>query len=97
MRVPSSTPAGMLTDSVRSLTTRPEPVHAPQGSLMISPRPWQEGQVRSMVKKPWDARTLPAPEQVGQVEGWVPVLAPLPEQASHVTVVGTRICAILPA
>ena len=64
---------------------------------MISPRPWQEGQVRSMVKKPWLARTLPAPPQVGQVEGWVPALAPLPVQASQVTLVGTRICAVLPA
>ena len=45
---------------------------------MISPRPWQRGQVRSMVKKPWLARTLPAPPQVGQVEGWVPALAPVP-------------------
>ena len=43
---------------------------------MISPRPWQEGQVRSMVKKPWLARTLPAPPQVGQVDGLVPALAP---------------------
>ena len=63
---------------------------------MISPRPWQEGQVRSMVKKPWLARTLPAPPQVGQVEGCVPVLAPVPVQASQVTLVGTRICAVLP-
>ena len=64
---------------------------------MISPRPWQEGQVRSMVKKPWVARTLPAPLQVGQAEGCVPVLAPVPVQVSHVTLVGTRICAVLPA
>ena len=67
------------------------------GSLMISPRPWQDGHVRSMVKKPWLARTLPAPPQVGQAEGWVPVLAPLPVQTSQVTLVGTRICAVLPA
>jgi hypothetical protein len=35
--------------------------------------------------------------QVGQVEGWVPVLAPEPLQASQVTLVGTRIWAVLPA
>ena len=64
---------------------------------MISPRPWQEGQVRSMVKKPWLARTLPAPAQVGQVDGLVPALAPVPVQVSQVTLVGTRICAVLPA
>src|SRR5581483_4752067 len=97
MRVPSSTPAGMLTDSVRSLTTLPEPLQDVPGSLMISPRPWQEGQVRSMVKNPCEARTLPAPPHVGQEEGAVPDLAPLPVQASHVTLVGTRICAVLPA
>ena len=54
--------------------TRPEPLQEPHGSLMISPRPWHDGQVRSMVKKPWLARTLPAPPQVGQVEGCVPRL-----------------------
>src|SRR5262249_56150711 len=67
------------------------------GSFMILPRPWQEGHVRSMVKKPCEARTLPAPAQVGHEEGWVPLLAPVPEQVSHVTLVGTRICAVLPA
>ena len=43
---------------------------------MVSPRPWQLGQVRSMVKKPWLARTLPWPAQVGQVVGLVPARAP---------------------
>ena len=66
MRVPSSTPAGMLTDSVRSRVTRPAPAQALQGSSMISPRPWQVGQVRSIEKKPWLARTRPWPPQVGQ-------------------------------
>ena len=87
----------MFTDSVRSFTTRPEPVQASQGSLMISPRPWQPGQVRSMVKKPWVARTLPWPAQVGQAAGRVPALAPVPVQVVQVTLVGTRICAVLPA
>ncbi len=49
-----------------------------------------------MVKKPWVARTLPTPPQVRQVVGAVPVLAPAPEQLSQVTLVGTRICAVLP-
>src|SRR5687767_11326671 len=97
MRVPSSTPAGMLTDRVRSFTTRPEPLQEAQGSLMISPRPWQDGHVRSMVKKPWLARTLPPPPHVGQVDGCVPGLAPIPVHASQVTLVGTRICAVFPA
>src|SRR6516164_3132754 len=97
MRVPSSTPAGILTDKVRSLTTRPEPLQAAHASLMISPRPWQEGQVRSMVKKPWLARTLPAPLQVGQEAGCVPGLAPEPLQLAQVTLEGTRTWADLPA
>ena len=53
MRVPSSTPAGTLTESVRSRVTRPDPAQTGQGLSMTSPRPWQPGQVRSKVKKPW--------------------------------------------
>ena len=85
MRVPSSTPIGMVTDSVRSRVTRPAPLQDGHGVSMVSPRPWQEGQVRSMVKKPWLARTLPTPPQVRQVVGAVPALAPEPEQLSQVT------------
>ena len=89
-------PAGMLTDSERSSVTRPWPAHLVQGSVMVWPRPWQVGQVRSTEKKPCAARTLPAPPQVEQVVGWVPGLAPEPEQASQVIEVGTLICAVLP-
>ena len=63
---------------------------------MISPRPWQVGQVRSMVKKPWLARTLPCPPQVAQVLGLLPALAPVPEHVSQETLDGTRIWAVLP-
>jgi hypothetical protein len=52
MRVPSSTPGGILTDSVRSRVVRPEPLQVGQGSSITWPRPWQIGQVRSSVKKP---------------------------------------------
>ena len=90
MRVPSSTPAGMLTDSVRSRVTRPEPEQDAQGLSITWPRPWQFGQVRSSVKKPWAWRTRPWPPQVAQVFGLVPALAPEPEQASQVTEVGMR-------
>ena len=38
----------------------------------------------------------PAPAQVGQALGLVPVLAPVPEQASQATEVGIRSCAVLP-
>ena len=54
-------------------------------------------QVRSIVKKPWVCARVPAPPQVGQVFGLEPGLAPVPEQASQVTEVGMRTCAVLPA
>ena len=95
--MPSSTPAGIVTESVRSRVTRPVPLQDGHGVSITSPRPWQFGQVRSMVKKPWLARTLPTPLQVRHVDGEVPDLAPEPVQASQVTEVGTRICAVLPS
>src|SRR5436190_1528410 len=96
MRVPSSTPAGILIDSVRSRVTLPAPPQAEQGSEITWPRPWQLGQVRSTVKKPWLDLTAPIPPQVGHVLGCVPALPPAPLQASQVTDAGTRICAVLP-
>ena len=89
-------PEGMLTDSERSSVTRPWPWHLVQGSVIVWPRPWQVGQVRSIEKKPWAARTRPEPWQVAHVFGLVPGLAPDPEQTSQVIEVGTRICAVLP-
>ena len=78
--MPSSTPCGILTDSVRSRVTRPEPAQDGQASSIIWPRPWQPGQVRSSVKKPCACRTRPAPPHIEQVFGLVPALAPVPEQ-----------------
>src|SRR5687767_6734213 len=96
MRVPSSTPAGIFTDRVRSFVIRPAPWQLLQGSEITCPRPWQDWHVRSTVKNPEDCRTAPEPWQVGQVFGDEPGLAPLPLHASHVTEEGTRICAVLP-
>src|SRR5579871_6734114 len=97
MRVPSSTPAGTLTDSVRSLVTRPEPAHLSHGFSIVCPRPWHEGQVRSMAKKPCCALTRPWPPQVLQVTGLEPARAPEPAQASQAIDVGIRTVAVLPA
>src|SRR5664280_3892639 len=83
MRVPSSTPAGTLTDSVRSRVTRPAPPQRSHGLSIVTPRPPQVGQVRSMAKKPCWARTRPWPAQVLQVVGLEPVLAPEPPHVSH--------------
>src|SRR5215469_917134 len=96
MRVPSSTPGGMFTDRVRSRCTRPEPAQDGHGLSITWPRPWHDGQVRSRVKKPCVWRILPYPAQVAQVFGLAPPLAPVPEQSSHITDVGMRICAVLP-
>ena len=63
---------------------------------MTWPLPWQVGQVRSTVKKPWDALTAPAPPQVPQALGCDPGLAPVPLQISQAVAVGTLICAVLP-
>ena len=97
MRVPSSTPGGMLTDSVRSRVTRPEPAQDGHGSSITWPRPWQAGQVRSSVKKPLGVADAAVAAAVRQVFGLVPALAPVPEQASQVTEVGMRTCAVLPS
>src|ERR1700744_6459935 len=96
MRVPSSTPCGILTDRVRSRVTRPEPEHDGHGSSIIWPRPWQPGQADSSGKKPRACRTRPAPPHIEHVFGLVPALAPVPEQDSQVTETGISICAVLP-
>ena len=49
-----------------------------------------------MVKKPWVARTLPWPAQVGQVSAEWPGSAPEPAQTSQAIWVGTLIIAERP-
>jgi hypothetical protein len=39
----------------------------------------------------------PLPPHERQVTGWVPALAPEPEQTSQVTLVGSFSCAVVPA
>ena len=97
MRMPSLMPAGILTSSVLVFLMRPWPEQVRQGSGMILPVPWQLGQVCWIEKKPWRMCTVPAPEQVGQVFGEVPGLAPEPLQVSQFSQLGTRICVSLPA
>ena len=64
--MPSSTPAGTLTDSDLRFSTRPSPRQAGQGSAIVSPTPRQVGQVCSTTKKPWRARTWPRPPHIAQ-------------------------------
>ena len=97
MRAPSSTPAGMRTCRARSRRTWPAPWQARQGSAITLPAPPQRGQVRSTAKKPWVARTRPAPPQVWQVVAWVPGLAPEPSHTSQVWAVAARTSTSAPA
>ena len=96
MRVPSSTPAGMLTFSVLSRRTRPWPAQLRHGLSITWPAPWQVWQVRSTVKKPCWARSRPRPWQVGHCCGLEPASAPLPWQTSQATELGTRTVASVP-
>ncbi len=68
-----------------------------QGSITIRPEPPQRGQVRSIEKKPWVARTRPAPPQVAQAVGLVPGLQPEPLQSSQAREAGTLISTAEPA
>ncbi len=89
-------PAGMLTESERSSVTRPWPEHFGQGSWIVWPRPWHCGHVRSIEKKPCEARTRPEPWHIEQVTGWVPGRAPVPVHSSQTTEAGTWIWAVFP-
>jgi len=63
----SSDLPGIFTDSVFWVFTRPAPWHAPHGSAIILPVPWQRGQVCWIEKNPCCIRTCPWPLQVEQV------------------------------
>ena len=81
----------MRTASVRSRAHLAVAAAVWQGSSTSLPEPPQRGQVRSMEKKPWLARTRPAPLQVAQVVGLEPGAQPEPSQASQVRAAGTLI------
>ena len=57
----------------------------------MRPAPRQWLQVRATLKKPCWKVTWPAPRQVGQVTGFVPAAAPVPEQVEQVSARGMRI------
>src|SRR5258708_25641386 len=52
----SSTPAGILTESVFCSFTRPLPEQVAQGLGITLPLPWQRGQVCAMENGPWEDR-----------------------------------------
>ncbi len=85
-----STPAGILTLSERSRSTRPWPRQLLQGSVTVRPSPPHCGQVRATVKKPCVKRTWPWPSQVRQGAGWEPLALPEPLQSPQLSSRGMR-------
>ena len=82
--VPSSTPAGILTERDFSLLITPSPPHFLQGFVIVLPVPEQLLQVLSIVKNPWLALTFPLPLQTVHTDMLAsPPEEPLPLQISH--------------
>ena len=85
--MPSSTPDGIFTVSVRRVRTRPSPPQVAHGCGMTVPKPWQAGHGRDETTWPRNVRctdwTSPRPPQMSQVVGWVPGAVPAPEQVVH--------------
>ena len=91
--MPSSTPAGIFTVSVRRERTRPSPEHSRHGSGMIVPNPRQAAHGRRVRISPRNDRctwaTSPAPRHVSHGTGCEPAAVPSPWQVVHTTAVST--------
>src|SRR5439155_337374 len=83
MRVPSLTPAGILTVYRLVRRSRPEPPQRGQGSSITVPLPRQRGQGCDRAKNPWLSATTPRPWHSGQIFGVVPGFAPEPWHSEH--------------
>src|SRR5204863_3955770 len=81
--MPSSTPAGIWTSSLRAPCVKPEPLHLRHGLVITAPAPRQVGQVVCTRKMPADWITCPCPPQRRQVSFFEPGSAPLPLHSSH--------------
>ena len=88
--MPSSTPAGMLTDSDLRFSTRPSPRQVGQGSAIISPTPRQ---LRAGLLDDEEALAradlAAAAAHRGRLRAEVPALAPEPPHGSQGAVVST--------
>ena len=82
-RLPVSTPAGILTETRRTVFTWPAPRQWVQGWLTIWPAPRQRGQVVRRVKNPWLRVTWPEPWHWLQTSGSVPGSQVVPPQTGH--------------
>src|SRR5579875_280474 len=90
MRLPSRTPAGMLTLIRLTVRRAPEPLQVGQGSSITVPEPWQLEHGWEIEKIPWLWDSTPRPWQTGHTRGEVPGFAPEPWQVGHGWEVGTE-------
>src|ERR671926_1586965 len=83
IRVPSLTPAGILTVYRFVRRSRPEPWHFGHGSSITVPLPRQRGHGCESANRPWLSETTPRPLHSGQIFGAVPGFAPEPWHSEH--------------
>src|SRR3954451_8966173 len=88
-RLPSRTPAGMLTRYFLTVLVAPVPAHVGHGSSMTVPEPPQRVHGCEIENRPWPCDSTPRPWQRGHVFGAVPGLAPVPWHVAHSCETGT--------
>ncbi len=100
IRVPLSTPAGILTVSVLRERTRPSPAHSGHGFGTMVPKPWHCGHGLDVMTWPRKDRvtceTSPRPRHMSQVCAEVPGAAPSPLQVLQTTAVSTWMSLVVP-
>src|SRR5204863_1042324 len=83
IRVPSLTPAGILTVYRFVRRSRPVPPQFAHGFSITVPLPRHRGHGCDSAKKPWLSETTPRPRHSGQTTGAVPGCAPEPPHSRH--------------
>ena len=89
IRLPSFTPAGMLTRIRLTERCAPLPWQVGHGSSITVPEPWQLEHGWDIEKMPWLWDSSPRPLQTGHTRGEVPGFAPDPLHVGHGAEVGT--------
>src|SRR4051812_762610 len=77
-RLPSLTPAGMLTRYFLTVRWAPVPAHVAHGSSMTAPEPPHFEHGVEIENSPWPWDSIPRPWHLGHTRGLVPGLAPVP-------------------
>src|SRR3954471_15041996 len=90
-RLPSRTPAGIVTRYFFTVLREPVPPQVGQGSSITVPLPPQREQGWEIENRPCEEASTPRPWQAGQIDGAVPGLAPEPWQVTQGADVGTEI------